>query len=243
MLLNSELGARALEGSHLNEFSAGIWIADGDIVSVAGFQYPTRMAVVRLADGGLFVWSPVALLQQLRAAVDALGPVRFVVAPNAIHDLHLAAWQSAYPAAHLFAAPRLASRWPDLRFAGELGEAPEVEWAHDIDQVLMRNAITAEVVFFHRASRTVLFTDLIQHFPQGWFKGWRAIVARLDRMTGPEPAVPQKFRFGFTDRKAARLALQRIRAWPAEKVLMAHGAPVIENGAAFIARAFEWLGP
>ncbi len=115
-------------------------------------------------------------------------------------------------------------------------------WAGDIDQVLMRNAITTEAVFFHRVSRTVLFTDLVQHFPQGWFKGWRALVARLDRMTGSEPSVPQKFRLGFTDRRAARLALQRIRAWPAEKVLMAHGAPVTENGAAFIARVFEWLG-
>ncbi len=173
-----------MEGSDLKEFATGIWIAGGAIVSVAGFRYPTRMAVIRLVDGGLVVWSPVAFSQELRAAVDALGPVRFVVAPNALHDLHLAARQSAYPAAQLFAAPRLAGRRPDLRFAGELGEAPEIAWAGDIDQVLMRNALRAEVVFFHRASRTVLFTDLIQHFPPGWFKGWRAIVARLDRMTG-----------------------------------------------------------
>jgi hypothetical protein len=227
----------------LTQFGPNIWIADGATVSVAGFRYPTRMAVMRLADGGLFVWSPVALSLELRAAVDVLGPVRFIVAPNALHDLYLAAWHSAYPTAQLFAAPRLAARRPDFRFAGELGEAPEMAWAGDIDQVLMRNAITTEAVFFHRASRTVLFTDLIQHFPRGWFKGWRAIVARLDRMTGPEPAVPQKFRLGFTDRKAVRLALQRVRAWPAEKVLMAHGAPVTENGATFIARAFEWLGP
>lgn len=226
----------------LSQFGPSIWIADGTTVSVAGFRYPTRMAVIRLADSGLFVWSPVALSDGARAAVDALGPVRFVVAPNALHDLYLAAWQNAYPAAQLFGAPGLAARRTDLRFTGELGQVPEAVWAGDIDQVLMRNAITTEAVFFHRVSRTVLFTDLVQHFPQGWFKGWRALVARLDRMTGSEPSVPQKFRLGFTDRRAARLALQRIRAWPAEKVLMAHGAPVTENGAAFIARAFEWLG-
>lgn len=222
-------------------FATNIWIADGATVSVAGFHYPTRMAVIRLADGGLFVWSPVALSDGLRAAVVALGSVRFIVAPNTLHHLHLGEWRSAYPGAQVFAAPGLAARRGDLRFDGELGEASAAAWAGDIDQVLMRNAITTEVVFFHRASGTVLFTDLIQHFPPSWFKGWRAIVARLDRMTGAEPAVPRKFRLGFVDRKAARAALQRILAWPAERVLMAHGSPVEENGRAFIARAFGWL--
>ena len=36
----------------------------------------------------------------------------------------------------------------------------------------------------------MLFTDLIQLFPPGWFGGWREIVARLDLMTESEPAVP-----------------------------------------------------
>lgn len=231
-----------MKGSLLREFATGIWVADGDTVSVAGFRYPTRMAVIRLADGGLFVWSPVALSAGLRAAVAALGSVRFVVAPNSLHHLSLGEWRSAFAAAQVFAAPGLAARRIDLRFDGELGAVPEEGWARDIDQVLMHNAITTEAVFFHRESRTVLFTDLIQQFPKGWFNGWRAIVARLDRMTGVEPAVPQKFRLGFVDRKAARVALQRILAWPAERVVMAHGSPITENGQAFIARAFAWLG-
>jgi hypothetical protein len=96
-------------------------------------------------------------------------------------------------------------------------------------------------VFFHRASATVLFTDLIQQFPPGWFGGWREIVARLDLMTEAEPAVPRKFRNTFVNRRAARAALARIQAWPAEKVLMAHGAPVERDGRTFIGRAFRWL--
>jgi Domain of unknown function (DUF4336) len=225
----------------LTQFAAYIWIADGGTVSVAGFRYPTRMAVMRLSDGGLFVWSPVALTDALRAVVDAIGVVRFIVAPNSLHHLYVGEWQSAYPAARVLAAPGLTMRRPDLRIDGELGDAPDAAWAGEIDQVLMRSAITTEAVFFHRASGTALFTDLIQHFPAGWFKGWRAVVARLDRMTGDEPAVPQKFRLSFTDRGAARAALSRILAWPVECVLMAHGAPVTSGAQAFLARAFAWL--
>ncbi len=66
-------------------------------------------------------------------------------------------------------------------------------------------------------------------------------MARLDLMVGAEAAVPRKFRTTFVNRRAARAALARIQAWPAEKVLMAHGAPVERDGRAFIARAFQWL--
>ncbi len=45
----------------LQPFGEEIWLADGSIAMVAGFRYPTRMAVIRLADGGLFVWSPIQL--------------------------------------------------------------------------------------------------------------------------------------------------------------------------------------
>jgi len=227
----------------LQPFGDDIWIADGTPAEIAGFRYPTRTAAIRLADGGLFIWSPVALSDGLRASVAELGPVRHIVAPNSLHHLHLAAWRDAYPEAQLYAAPRLAARRPDLAFDEELGDAPPPAWAGAIDQVAVRgNLITTEIVFFHRASRTAILTDLIQQFPPGWFPGWRGIVARLDLMTGAEPQVPRKFRIAFSDRPAARVALRRILAWPAEKVLMAHGAPVETDAQAFLARAFGWLG-
>ena len=97
------------------------------------------------------------------------------------------------------------------------------------------------MVFFHRQSRTAIFTDLIQHFPRGWFTGWRALVARLDLMTADEPQVPRKFRAAFTDRRAARASIQRILDWPTEKVVMAHGPVIERDGQAFLARTFRWL--
>lgn len=225
----------------LQPFGPDIWLVDGPQADVAGFRYPTRMAVIRLA-AGLLIWSPVGLTDGLRAELDRLGEVRWLVAPNSLHHLFLGEWREAYPAARLHAAPDSASRRPDLIIHAELGDMPSAEWSGDLDLVLMRgNRITTEAVFFHRASATVLFTDLLQQFPPGWFRGWRAVVARLDLMTEPEPSVPRKFRLAFTDRQTARTALARILAWPTEKVVMAHGRPVEANGQAFIGRAFRWL--
>jgi hypothetical protein len=228
----------------LHPLGDAIWTASGPTVAVAGFGYPTRMIVIRLADGGLFLWSPVALSDALRAAVDALGPVRHLVAPNALHHRFIAEWQAAYPAATTYAPPGLRARRPDVAFDAELGDAPEPGWAEEVDQVIVRgNRIVAEVVFFHRPSRTVIVTDLIQHFDRGWFRGWRGWIARLDLLTAPEPTVPRKFRIAFTDRSAARAAVRRILDWPAERLVMAHGGPVEAGGRAALARAFAWLLP
>lgn len=227
----------------LQQFDTEIWLANGPVVTAAaGFHYPTRMAVIRLSGGGLFVWSPVALTDELPGELAALGDVRFLIAPNSLHHVFLADWQRAYPEAQVYAPPGLREKRRDIRFDGDLGNAPVTDWASDLDQVVMRgNRITTEVVFFHRPSQTVLFTDLLQQFRPGWFKGWRAIVARLDLMVAPEPSVPRKFRLAFTDRQAARASVQRVLAWPAKKVVMAHGEPVRSDGGAFLRRAFGWL--
>ena len=225
----------------LLRFDEEIWIADGPIARVAGFRYPTRMIIIRLTSGALFIWSPIALSDALRAAVDRLGPVAHIVAPNALHHRSVGAWRAAYPDAICHAAPGLRARQQDL-FDCDLDDRPAADWSGEIDQVVVQgNRITTEVVFFHRRSRTMIFTDLIQHFEPGWFTGWRALVARLDLMTAPEPTVPRKFRIAFVDRDAARAALHRILAWPAEKLLMAHARPITKDGRAHVVRVFQWL--
>jgi Domain of unknown function (DUF4336) len=226
----------------LKEFGDELWIADGPDVAVIGFHYPTRMAVIRLSNGGLFICSPIKLTDRLRAEVDAVGHVRHIIAPNSLHHLFLSEWKRAYPGAKVYAPPRLRKKCKDIIFDADLGNAPSPDWVEEIDQVLMLgNRITTEVVFFHVKSGTVLFTDLLQQLPPDRLSGWRALIAKLDLMVGFEPSVPRKFRLAFTDRRVARDSLGHILGWPAERVLMAHGTPVERDAAAFLRRAFGWL--
>jgi hypothetical protein len=225
----------------LEFFGPDIWIAEGPVVSFYGFSYPTRMIVIRLSDGGVFVWSPIALTPELKAAVDALGPVAHVVSPNKIHHLYMGEWQDAYPSAKLYASPGLAQKRSDLRFETTLGDSPPAAWAADIDQVEMGgSAFLTEIVFFHRKSRTAIFADLIENFRPGWFRGWRGILARLDGIVMPHGGAPREWRFTFK-KTIARAALARILAWQPEQVVMAHGELTRTDGAAFIRKSFRWL--
>ena len=111
------------------------------------------MAIIRLANNELFVWSPVPLSEELRDETDALGNVRYLVAPNSLHHLYVSEWKAAYPDAVICATGELKKKRPDLGIGAELDDEPISGWAGEIDQVLMRgNLITTETVFFHRKS-------------------------------------------------------------------------------------------
>lgn len=227
----------------LAAFGPDIWIADGPTVeAAAGFHYPTRMVVMRLANSELVLWSPTALTHDLLSAIETLGTVRCLVPPNSLHHTFLHAWQNAYPEAIVYAPPGLRKKRPDIRFDVDFDDGPIAAWADEIDHaILWGNRITTEVVLFHRRSRTAIFADLIQQFPHGWFKGWRSLVARLDLMTAAEPTVPRKFRVAFTDRDAARESLRTILAWSTDKLIFAHGPPIAHGGREFLERSFRWL--
>ena len=54
----------------------------------------------------------------------------------------------------------------------DLMDAAEPRWTGDIDQVLFKGSFAVtEAVFFHRASRTAIFADLIQNLPRDLVTG------------------------------------------------------------------------
>lgn len=228
----------------MTPFGSELWLFDGPAVTgAAGFQFPTRMAVIRLPDeGGLWLWSPVDLTKDVRSAVDSIGPVRHLIAPNSLHYTFLAKWAAAYPDARVHVAPGLTQQIAGTAIHSTIGDEADPAWAGALDQVILRgNRITTEVIFFHRESSTVLVTDLVQQIPRGWYHGWRAVVARLDLMTAPIPSVPRKFRIATTDKSAARDGIQRVLEWPTDRLVMAHGAPMHSGGKEALRQAFEWL--
>ena len=86
----------------VEKFAEDLWIAEGEIVNFYGFAYPTRCVIVRLADGSLWVWSPIRLSLELKGEVATLGSVAHLVSPNKIHHLYLKEWHEVFPEAKLW---------------------------------------------------------------------------------------------------------------------------------------------
>ena len=226
----------------LAAFGPSLYVADGPTVSFLGFPYPTRMAVVKLTDGGAWVWSPVALTEELLSAIEAIGPVRHIVSPNKIHHLFLDDWVKQWPDARLYAPPGLARKKPELRFYAELRDEPDPAWATDIDQVIFRGSIAMEeVVFFHRASRTAIIGDLVQRFPAAKVSGWRGLLMRLDGLVGESGSTPREWRASFLRRGPARAARDKVLGWKAERLLIAHGDCSQSDATAILTRALGWI--
>lgn len=226
----------------LEAFAPNLYVAEGPTVPFFGFPYPTRMALARLADGNLWVWSPIALSGELASAVAALGTVRYIVSPNKIHHLFLSEWAKRWPEARLYAPPGLARKRSDLHFAAELGDQPDPAWAAEIDQVIFRGSVAMqEVAFFHRPSRTAIIGDLIQRHRESSLSGWKGMVMRLDGLVGQHGSTPREWRASFLRRAATRAARDQVLGWKAERLLIAHGECAQTGATPIIARALRWI--
>ena len=147
----------------LKSVAPDVWIVDGPAIRFYGLPFTTRMTVIRLPGGGLWVHSPIAVDEGLMADIDALGPVQCLIAPNWIHYAYVGAWQARYPEARCWAAPgvreRAASRDVAIRIDAVLGDKVPVEWAGVIEQLVVAGSSSHhEAVFFHRATRTLVLT-------------------------------------------------------------------------------------
>lgn len=235
----------------LKPFGPDIWLADGPLIDfkagIVTVPYPTRMTIVRLKDGRLWLHSPVPLTDKLKAQVDALGEVAYLVAPNKIHYWWIGEWMVAYPDAQSFAAPRVEERsWPEkgVRFDHELTNGADTPWAGEIAFCVVEGHVLSEAVFFHAASRTLIVTDLIENFePEKVHGFWTHLLLRLTGIMAPNGAAPRDLRATFFGRKAhLRAKVQKMLSWEPEKIILAHGACIESGALSFLRRSFRWAG-
>ncbi len=191
------------------------------------------MTVIRLASGELMLHSPCNITAAMAKAIAALGPVAHIVAPGNFHHLYVPTAQAAFPTAKTWICPGTERRNRDLQYDGLLCDVAPVDWAGEIDQVLVQGTrIMREVAMFHRASHTLILVDLIENFTDatphtgGALKLWFKYVFRMWNKPGPAP----EYRMGWRDRKAAAESLRRILAWDFHRIVLSHG-DLIERAA------------
>ena len=231
----------------LKPIGENIWIADGPCVSFYGIPFPTRMTLVRLNNGGLWVHSPIAPNPELIKEIDKIGTIEHLIAPNNIHYLAVGKWKEIYPEATVWAAPMVMERANkfniEFPLANELSDVIPTVWKQELDQVYVRgNKFLHEVDFYHRPSKTLILTDLIENFEAHKMPWYLALLCKLAGNIDPDGKAPLDMRMAFSGGRAqAKKAVEKMISWGPEKIIISHGRWYNENGTAELKRAFHWL--
>lgn len=227
----------------LQPFGRNIWTMDGDPVRMFGaLPFTTRMTIIRLDSGDLWVHSPVAPTSERRHAVDALGPVTHLVAPNRLHSLGIDPWKAHYPSAKVWVSPGFSQRHPDIAIDEVLTSGIETTWSSEIGHcVVDGHAVLDEVVFLHKVSRTLIITDLIQkHEAASDSRFWRC-VKHLNGILGKSGGVPRDVRLSIRNRAAFRRSLGTVLDWEFDNLTLAHGHCLRGGAKEDVSRAFGWI--
>jgi hypothetical protein len=163
-----------------------------------------------------------------------------LVAPNALHHLYIEDAATAFPEALRFAAKGVAAKHPSLDF-GELdGDTPAPAWEGVLDQIFVPSSVRLqETVFFHRASRTLLLTDLCFHVRSARRARTRWLLTAMG--TWNRFACSRLLRSMLGDPAAVGAAVDRILEWDFDRVSVAHGEVLETGGREALREAFAWL--
>lgn len=239
----------------LNEYKAlgpNIGIVDGppEYLTMAGVRLPmpftTRMTIVPLGSGDLFVHSPIVFNAEMARRLSSMGRVRHLVSPNQFHYAHIAEWSRAFPDAIAWASPhareRARARGIDVQFERDLSTQAPDEWRNEIDQTAIPGGFFGEFVFFHKESKTLILTDTIINFELDRLaQPWRFFT----HMTGMYHPHGQIF-FGMRlplllQKRKSKAAFERILSWQPERIIISHGRCFESNADAVLRRLFGRL--
>ena len=224
----------------------GVWVVDSGPQRVMGLSLPIRMTVLRLADGGLWLHAPTRHTPALQAALEALGPVRHLVAPGTAHWTHVSPWTKAVREARLWTAPGIVDRargqGVELRAHRVLDEPVPPDWEGEMEQAVFRGPGFVEVAFHHRPSRTLVLTDTVQALEPDRLPLATRVLGRAFGHAEPEGGTPAQLRLVLGRRRAEnRAAAERLLALDPARVVFAHGRFFERDGAARLRRALGWL--
>jgi hypothetical protein len=206
---------------------------DNELRLLPGVTIPLRSMLVELARDAVLI-SPCGSDAE-RIAMGTRPAV--IVAPSLLHHVHLEDAMAQQPDATLWAPPGFVDKLPKFTGAKTFNHDP---WPYGealpfvvIEGAPKRN----EVVFYHRASRTLYTADLVFNIraPAG------ALAPLTFRAMGiwKRFAVARPWKLWVKDRAAFRRSIDEVLAWDFDRIAMAHGELVEENGRSLLIGALR----
>ena len=219
-----------------------IWILEYPI-RYAGLDLFGRMTIVRFDNGDLLIHDPCEINGLIKREIDAIGEVRYIIAPGSYHHLFVTDFQQKYPQAETFLCPGLERKRPDINFDWILGNRPDHRWENVFDQVVVQGTkYMWEVAFFHKPSKTLILVDLLENIGDDFrhptsllLRFWWKVVYRMWN----NPKAAPEYQMGWGKKDIVKKALNRILSWKPERIILAHGELVESNTQSVLTSAWQ----
>jgi len=214
-----------------------IWYAQQSL-NFGPIQIKTRMTLIRLRDGALWVHSPIEPTPSLLAELSTLGEVRYVLAPNRTHHLFFRRFLKSFPQAKGFVAPGLAEKIDDL------SQYPVIPmpgpWRDELKGWFIDGLpVLSETVWFHENTGTLLLTDLLFSFGThntGMAKPVARLLGVYDRL-----GMSLTMKLMTKNKQALRRSIEPLLSLPVQRIVLAHDQVIDEQPVKKLREAFEWL--
>jgi hypothetical protein len=226
-----------------------------------------RGTIVRLRNGSLAVFSPVALTPEVKETVASLGQLRYIVALDLDHHIFLGPWHEAYPDAKVLAPEGLSEKRAqqgneNVPFAYVFTQANKAEMKIDpefdaeFDYEYVGSHATKELVFNYKPEKTLIEADFLFNLPatQQFSKtpstaSTGAVNNFLTKLfvgvqsTSGTATWQQRFIWyasSSPDRPGFAQSVERINQWDFERIVPCHGDVIESGGKGIFQKVLAW---
>ena len=217
-----------------------IWATERP-VWFGGVRIRSRTTVVRLSGGALWVHSPCPPTDDVCAALDALGEVRWIVVPNRFHHLQTPATAARYPKALVVGPKTAQARNPHVSLAMGTDDPEYLRSTPELAAIQLRERSFSRrdsPVFFHPASGSLIAADLLISACARDHWTWR-MAARIWGRYG-KVRTPPDVRMKTRANTAVAESIAQMRALPLQRILVAHADPITDRPVEQLAEAWRF---
>ena len=196
------------------------------------------MTAVRLQSGRIWIHSPVRFSNKLASAVSKIGPLGFIVAPNTLHYVHAKDWAATHPSARVLCVDGNSSKLAPLNY--QILRSMPSSQPCELEYSLVHLGAFEEAIFFHRSSRTLIVTDLMQNFEARRVRyPLIRFLLKIGGATGPNGRPSLELRLAARKyREEMREAVRTMLEWEPKRIILSHGRCYETDAVAEIKRAF-----
>ncbi|KZV76834.1 hypothetical protein PENSPDRAFT_597855 [Peniophora sp. CONT] len=242
----------------IREVTGGVWTFSRPFLRHNFLAIGGRSTAIKLSNGGVWILASTTLDEPTRKAIDALGPVHYLIGADSVHYMFLGEFQKAYPEAKLLTVEAVANKAKELniRVDGFWSDAiPDQEFGFedDIKSCYFSGFKNKDVAFLHKSSRTLIEADLLFNSPCAeqysmyswpWSRGKQifGLFGGADPWSGLAQFLAKML--GKSDPEAMRRDAKTVAEWDFDRIIPCHGDVIETRGNDGWRTAYtHWLQP